>query len=88
MRDKLIEELNPLLSELMNKARAGRFQGNIETHKLRISYVNALSNLLRAYNQLLKDKEIEDLENQIMELQDAINKSNEKKDYRFTNGNY
>ena len=69
MRDKLIEDLSPLLSELMNKAKAGRFQGNIETHKLRISYVNALSNLLRAYNQLLKDKEVEDLENQIMELQ-------------------
>lgn len=78
MRDKLIEELSPLLSELMNKARAGRFQGNIETHKLRISYVNALSNLLRAYNQLLKDKEIEDLENQIMELYDAINQQTKK----------
>ena len=78
MRDKLIEDLSPLLSELMNKARAGRFQGNIETHKLRISYVNALSNLLRAYNQLLKDKEIEELENQIMELYDAINQQTEK----------
>lgn len=78
MRDKLLEDLSPLLSELMNKARAGRFQGNIETHKLRISYVNALSNLLRAYNQLLKDKEIEDLENQIMELYDAINQQTKK----------
>ena len=78
MRDKLIEDLSPLLSELMNKARAGRFQGNIETHKLRISYVNALSNLLRAYNQLLKDKEIEDLENQIMELYNAINQQTKK----------
>lgn len=78
MRDKLIEDLSPLLSELMNKARAGRFQGNIETHKLRISYVNALSNLLRAYNQLLKDKEVEDLENQIMELYDAINQQTKK----------
>ena len=78
MRDKLIEDLSPLLSELMNKAKAGRFQGNIETHKLRISYVNALSNLLRAYNQLLKDKEVEDLENQIMELYDAINQQTKK----------
>ena len=78
MRDKLLEDLSPLLSELMNKARAGRFQGNIETHKLRISYVNALSNLLRAYNQLLKDKEIEELENQIMELYDAINQQTKK----------
>lgn len=78
MRDKLLEDLSPLLSELMNKARAGRFQGNIETHKLRISYVNALSNLLRAYNQLLKDKEVEDLQNQIMELYDAINQQTKK----------
>lgn len=78
MRDKLLEDLSPLLSELMNKAKAGRFQGNIETHKLRISYVNALSNLLRAYNQLLKDKEVEDLENQIMELYDAINQQTKK----------
>ena len=78
MREQLIETLNPLLTELINKARAGRFQGNIETHKLRISYVNALSNLLRAYNQLLKDKEVEELENQIMELYDAINQQTKK----------
>ena len=87
MRDKLLEELSPLLSDLVTKSRAGRFQGNTETHKLRISYINALSNLLRAYNQLLRDKEIEDLEIQIMELKDAINKPNEKTDYRFTAGN-
>lgn len=87
MRDKLLEDLSPLLSELMNKAKAGRFQGNIETHKLRISYVNALSNLLRAYNQLLKDKEVEDLENQIMELYDAINQQTKKGNWNFKRQN-
>lgn len=87
MRDKLIEDLNPLLSDLITKAKGGRFQGKESTHKLRISYINALSNLLKAYNTLLRDKEIEELEEQIMELQDAINKSNEKKSYEFTTGN-
>jgi hypothetical protein len=87
MRDKILEDLNPLLSDLISKSKGGRFQGKETTHKLRISYINALSNLLKAYNQLLKDKEIEDLEIQIQELKDAINKSNEKRNYTFTAGN-
>lgn len=83
MRDNILESLNPLIADLIKKANGGRFQGKEETHRLRIAYINALASLLRAYKQLLKDKEIEDLEIQIMELQDAINQSNEKKDYWF-----
>ena len=87
IRNQLIEQINPLLSELINKANQGRFNGDTETYKLRISYVNALANLLRAFNQLMKDKEIDELANQIEELQNAINQSIEKKDYTFTTGN-
>lgn len=72
MRDQLIESLTPLLADLINKANKGRFQGSEETHKLRISYINALSNLIRAYNTLLKDKEIEDLQKEILELKEVL----------------
>lgn len=72
MRDEIIELLNPLLSDLIKKANGGRFRGNEENHKLRISYINALSNLLRSYNTLLKDKEIDELQEQIQELKEAM----------------
>lgn len=72
IRAELIEQINPLLSELINKANQGRFNGDTETYKLRISYVNALANLLRAFNQLMRDKEIEELQTEIIELKQLI----------------
>lgn len=72
IRAELIEQINPLLSELISKANQGRFNGDTETYKLRISYVNALANLLRAFNQLMRDKEIEELQTEIIELKQLI----------------
>lgn len=72
MRDQIIESLNPLISDLIRKANGGRFRGNEENHKLRISYINALSNLLRSYNILLRDKEIEELQEQINKLKEEL----------------
>ena len=72
IRAELIEQITPLLSELISKANQGRFNGDTETYKLRISYVNALANLLRAFNQLMRDKEIEELQTEIIELKQLI----------------
>lgn len=76
MRDQIIELLNPLITDLIRKANGGRFRGNEENHKLRISYINALANLLKAYNTLLKDKEIEELQDQVNELMELIDNEN------------
>jgi len=80
MRDNLLEDLNPLISDLIVKAKSGRFQGKEETHRLRIAYINALAGLLRAYNQLLKDKELNEIQEEIEELKEAINTG--RRDYR------
>lgn len=72
-RKELLEEIYPLFSELIKKGKNGRFQAeDNELYKLRISYVNALANLLRAYNTLLKDSEIEELQEEIMELKELL----------------
>jgi len=75
MRDNIIESLNPLLADLIKKASAGHFQGKEETHRLRIAYINSLSNLLRAYNQLLRDTEIEELKEEIEKLKEKYEDS-------------
>lgn len=73
IRKELLEEIYPLFSELIKQGKSGRFQAkDTELYKLRISYVNALSNLLRAYNTLLKDSEIEELEEEIIKLKELI----------------
>lgn len=72
-RKELLEEIYPLFSELIKQGKSGRFQAkDTELYKLRISYVNALANLLRAYNTLLKDSEIEELEEEIIKLKELI----------------
>ena len=53
----------------------GVFRGKEETHRLRIAYINSLSNLLRAYNQLLRDTEIEELKEEIEKLKEKYEDS-------------
>ena len=77
MREQLLEELTPLISDFIVKAKSGRIKDK-ELAKIRISYANALSNLIRAYNGLLKDKEMEDLMQEIEELKNAINEQNQE----------
>lgn len=73
MREKLLEQLNPLIAEFIVKAKKGRFRDK-DTARLRISYANALSNLIRAYNGLLKDKEVGDLMQELEELKNELGK--------------
>lgn len=72
-RKELLEEIYPLFAELIKQGKSGRFQAkDTELYKLRISYVNALANLLRAYNTLLKDSEIQELQDQVNELMELL----------------
>ena len=76
MRDKLLEELNPLIADFIVKAKSGRIKDR-ELAKIRISYANALSNLIRAYNGLLKDKELEEIMQEMEELKNEFKESKE-----------
>lgn len=72
IRKELLEEIYPLFAELIKQGKNGRFRADNELYRLRISYINALSNLLRAYNTLLKDSEIDELHDEIIKLKELI----------------
>ena len=73
-RDDILEQLNPLIADFIVKAKDGRIRDEKKA-KIRISYANALSNLIRAYNGLLKDKELEELEEELQELKNEFAKN-------------
>ena len=78
-RDDILEQLNPLIADFIVKAKNGRIRDEKKA-KIRISYANALSNLIRAYNGLLKDKEIEELQEQLETLQNEFKKNKNRYD--------
>ena len=75
-RDDILEQLNPLIADFIVKAKGGRIRDE-QKAKIRISYANALANLLRAYNGLLKDKEIEELSEQLEALRNEFEQNKE-----------
>ena len=78
-RDDILEQLNPLIADFIVKAKDGRIRDEKKA-KIRISYANALSNLIRAYNGLLRDKEIEELQEQLETLQNEFEKNKNRYD--------
>ena len=78
-RDDILEQLNPLIADFIVKAKNGRIRDEKKA-KIRISYANALSNLIRAYNGLLRDKEIEELQEQLETLQNEFEKNKNRYD--------
>ena len=78
-RDDILEQLNPLIADFIVKAKDGRIRDEKKA-KIRISYANALSNLIRAYNGLLKDKELEELQEQLETLQNEFEKNKNRYD--------
>ena len=67
-RDAILEQVNPLIAEYIVKAKNGRIRDE-QKAKIRISYANALSNLIRAYSTLLRDKEYEELLEKVERLE-------------------
>lgn len=76
-RDNILEQLNPLIADFIVKAKNGRIRDEKKA-KIRISYANALSNLIRAYNGLLRDKEIEDLQMELEALKNEFEKNQDR----------
>ena len=83
-RDYIIEQLNPLIADFIVKAKSGRIRDEKKA-KIRISYANALSNLIRAYNGLLRDKELEELQEQLEALRNEFTE-NQKRDEELNKG--
>ncbi len=73
MRKKILSEVENLIFNLIDRAEARQYQSKnvnvADPHKTRVAYVNSLANLLKAYNQLLKDSELEEIEERIKELE-------------------
>ena len=76
MREQLLEQLNPLIADFIVKAKNGRIKDK-ELAKIRISYANSLANLIRAYNGLLRDKEMEDLMQEIEDIKNELKQNQE-----------
>lgn len=76
-REQLLEMLNPLIADFIVKAKNGRIRDK-ETSNFRIKYANSLARLITAYNQLLKDKEMEDLMQEVENLKNELIKQSEK----------
>ena len=77
MREQLLEQLNPLIADFIVKARNGRIRDDKKA-KIRISYANAVSNLIRAYNGLLRDIELEELKKELEELKNELEINKER----------
>ena len=75
-RDSILEAVNPLIAEYIIKAKNGRIRDE-QKAKIRISYANALSNLIRAYSTLLRDKEYEELLEKVERLENEFKKDKE-----------
>lgn len=75
-RDAILEQVNPLIAEYIVKAKNGRIRDE-QKAKIRISYANALSNLIRAYSTLLRDKEYEELLEKVERLENEFKKDKE-----------
>lgn len=79
-REAILEQLNPLIADFIVKAKNGRIRDE-QKAKIRISYANALSNLIRAYSTLLRDKELEEIQEELEMLRNEFEenqKRNEK----------
>lgn len=75
-RDSILEMMGPLIADLANKAEHGRFRDK-ETHRIRVSYYNALARMISSYNQVLKDAELQQLQEEVEELKELIKQSRE-----------
>lgn len=67
-RKEILESIQPIIQECIDKAQTGRFQSK-ENARIRINYINALSRLLAVYNQIQKDIELEELSERLDELE-------------------
>ena len=71
MRERILEQLSPLISDFIIKAKGGRIRDENKA-RIRIAYANSVANLIRAYNGVLRDMEVEELKAELEELKDEF----------------
>lgn len=75
-RQEILKELENIIYEAMERCLASNYRNTTNTrvnpHKLRQGYYNSLATLIKAYNQLLKDSEIDEIKEEIEELKEEL----------------
>ena len=75
-RQEILKELENIIYEAMGRCSARNYRNSpdnfVNPHKLRQGYYNSLSTLIKAYNQLLKDSEIDELKVELEELKEEL----------------
>lgn len=75
-RQDILKELENIIYEAMGRCSARHFKSSrdlsVNPHKLRQGYYNSLASLIKAYNQLLKDSEIDELKTELEELKEEL----------------
>lgn len=70
-RDKILELLSESIGKLKNKIDNGRIKDE-KKEKLKIEQYRALIYSCNTYNSVLKDKQLDDLDNQLTELKTLL----------------
>ena len=79
MRELLIEEITPYLAEIKQYAVGNKQVKDKSLHRIRINYGKLYLEGIKTINLLLRDKEMEDL------IQDLEDLKNELKEYQKAN---
>ena len=77
IRDELLELALPLIKESIALARKGRIRDK-ELARVRISFGNLAVNLINSVNRMLKDKEIDELMQEVENLKNELKQSQER----------
>lgn len=76
MREQILKEIEELIFLTIERCKALQYHSKAEVyanpHKLRQGYLNSLSSLIKSYNQLLKDKEIDDIKDELEQLKEEL----------------
>jgi hypothetical protein len=76
MRKQIIKVTEKILIETAKRCLASQYQSKADVyanpHKLRATYINSYSSLLRSYNQLLRDTELNEFAERLEELEKEI----------------
>ena len=76
LRKQILKEIEELIFMLIDRCEAQRYNSGTNTamnpHKIRQGYINSLSSLIKAYNQLLKDTEINEVKDELEQLKEEL----------------
>lgn len=71
-RNELLERVDTALEEAIRKVEQGRVY-DAENEKVRIKWIRAVGYLIRTKRQVLKDKELEEMQERIDQLEGQVN---------------